>query len=504
MNSAEYHEKTSYRRYGLKGHFLDFKNRPDVFKTYPHTELYRLPEINESKARDFSNLIRKDRAHKEKALTLDIVKLSRILLLTGGITARARHPDGDFYYRSIPSAGALYPAEIYLAANGIHGLKDGLYHFSIAQHALAVLRRGIFPIDLKETSTSSNHKNPLITFFLSAIFFRSAWKYRDRSYRYHLLDTGHLLENLLMALESSGCEAVLSYDFADSEINHLLGLDETKEACLCLCHVQGKGAFQEEVTQKIEELPEPFKITSRVAKEETDYPLVREMHTAGSAVTSPKDPEHGMLSEIGPQPENWKKIRTPASWPEVISYPENVLRRRSSRNFVKAPITKEALAALFGSLCARSSGKSEEASKISNTLCVGFLIGNAGGSAPGFYLLDMRSQSIGMAASGTFTGHMAHTCLDQAWLSGAAVHFLFMSNLNKLDQRWGPRGYRYAMMTAGRLGQNLYLATTAMGLGCCGIGAFYDTEAADLLGLNRETRLLYLVAAGPVKSLINR
>jgi nitroreductase len=97
---------------------------------------------------------------------------------------------------------------------------------------------------------------------------------------------------------------------------------------------------------------------------------------------------------------------------------------------------------------------------------------------------------------------MARICLDQRWLANAAVHFLFMTNLKELNELLGPRGYRYAMMTAGRLGERLYLTTAAMGLGCCGIGAFYDMEAADLLGLNNESRLLYVVAAGPVKSRI--
>jgi len=87
------------------------------------------------------------------------------------------------------------------------------------------------------------------------------------------------------------------------------------------------------------------------------------------------------------------------------------------------------------------------------------------------------------------------------WLTNAAVHFLFMSNLAVLDDVWGARGYRYAMMAAGRWGERLYLMATAMGLGCCGIGAFYDTEAARLLSLNDESHVLYLVAVGPVKGL---
>jgi len=57
------------------------------------------------------------------------------------------------------------------------------------------------------------------------------------------------------------------------------------------------------------------------------------------------------------------------------------------------------------------------------------------------------------------------------------------------------------MMMAGRMGERIYLAASSLGLGCCGIGAFYDEEARDLLGLNRESRVLYLVDVGPVKSL---
>jgi len=96
---------------------------------------------------------------------------------------------------------------------------------------------------------------------------------------------------------------------------------------------------------------------------------------------------------------------------------------------------------------------------------------------------------------------MTPACLDQNWLANAAVHFVFMANLQRLDRLYGGRGYRYAMLNAGRLGQLIYLGATALGLGCCGIGALYDHEAQKILGLNVDSALLYLVAAGPVKRL---
>ena len=55
------------------------------------------------------------------------------------------------------------------------------------------------------------------------------------------------------------------------------------------------------------------------------------------------------------------------------------------------------------------------------------------------------------------------------------------------------------MLTAGRLGQRLYVAAEALGMGCCGIGALYDGEAMEMLGLNQSSRLLYLVGVGNIK-----
>jgi len=207
-----------------------------------------------------------------------------------------------------------------------------------------------------------------------------------------------------------------------------------------------------------------------------------------------------MLHELPTQPDRWDKIRRPFPWPEVIDYPECLFQRRSSRNFVQKPITEETLSALLESLCAPGFGNANEIYNKAQSICIGFLIGNAEALGPGFYLLDMKSQSIGLVTTGDFIEQMAHICLDQGWLANAALHFLFMANLKVLGDRWGPRGYRYAMMTAGRLGERLYLTAAAMGLGCCGIGAFYDMEAAELLDLGDQSRLLYLVAVGSAKS----
>jgi SagB-type dehydrogenase family enzyme len=159
----------------------------------------------------------------------------------------------------------------------------------------------------------------------------------------------------------------------------------------------------------------------------------------------------------------------------------------------------DAAAALMRGLCSEDPVPPEVTSGPRHCLGTGLLAGGIEGMAPGLYLVDTPAKSFALAAAGSFIDPMTDICLNQAWLKNAAIHVLFMANLALIDRTWGARGYRYAMLNAGRLGQRLYLQATAMGLGCCGIGALYDKEAADLLGLNPTSRLLYLVGVGRVK-----
>ena len=485
---AQYHDLTSYHRDRMGGHFLDRQNQPSVYKTYPNAETIQLPKDINLPEEYLSHLLKEPKPVKSPpALCTDDV--SRILLLTYSLTAKARHGSKEFYYRSVASAGALYPTEIYVATKAVSGLDDGLYHFNISSHGLTTLRKG----DL-----TANDPPPSLAFFFSAIFFRSAWKYKDRSYRYHLLDTGHLIENLVLSLKALDLPSFLSYDFDDTKVNHLLGLDETKEVCLAICCVPGSGGLHEKETEELPNLPAAIKTASRTTVKETDYPAIREIHVAGGKVVAQATKEG--VCDLGLTPENWNKVSHPERWPEVRNYAGSIFERRSRRNFMKGAIPNTHVTALLECLLTPGSTDPKARCDHERSICTGILIGRGEGFQSGFHMMEMESGSIGLVAPGPFMDKMARVCLDQAWLANGAIHFLFLANLHALDRVWGARGYRYAMMTAGRMGERLYLAATAMGLGCCGIGAFYDMEGAGLLGLNQESRLLYLVAVGPVKS----
>ena len=497
--ASQYHQFTSYERGRLGSHYLDWYNQPAVFKEYHGITPVPLPEKIPSFKKSLSSVL-KETDIDPTSRKIHINDLSLILRLTHTITAKTRHGNGEFYYRSAASAGALYPTEIYVITRGIKGLDDGLYHYAIHRHGLFPLRSGDFADCMSGLACNSAGKLPALTFIFTAIFFRSSWKYRDRAYRYHLLDTGHVIENLGLALKAVKLQFNFSYKFNDKAMNHLLGLEDEKEACLALVRIPGPDNVTDSDMRDIEALPRDILKASMVSKKEIDYPVIHEIHRAGYMSEARDDPAPDIRESPALIPEMWHNLPGSLSGIEKLEYPECLFKRRSSRNFVDMPMSKDSFFSLLESLCIDENNMPKDTIQ-HQLLTVGFLAGNIESIDPGLYVLDAVKKRFGMITAGKFIGKMTGACLDQDWLGNAGVHFLFISDLNLIDRTHGPRGYRYAMMTAGRQGQRIYIASTALGLGCCGIGAIYDEEAAGLIGLNRDSRLLYLVAAGKVKRL---
>jgi SagB-type dehydrogenase family enzyme len=498
QSAKDYHQKTSYDRARMSGHFLDWPNQPNVFKTYTGLSTVPLSEPPQGTLRILSELLQGDPADATES-RVDQAVLSRLLHLTHAVTAKTRHGGVDFYFRSVASAGALYPCELYVAVMNAEGLQDGLYHHTIGLTALTLLRKGSVLGELSDAVRIQRDTPPCLIFFLTSLFFRSSWKYRDRAYRYHLLDTGHMLENLGLALREAQLPFLVHYDFDDQSVNDLLGLDGSREVCFAVIPAWAAHVSSGEEALPLEAPRHDLAEESRCARRDTDYPEIREIHAASCRVVEVKEPFPDMLARLGPQLGPAQPIPEAHESAEFMSYPEAVFKRRSMRNFAEQEINAESFGALLRMLCSTAMVNAHAEPGPSHAVAVGFLANKVPGFEPGFYLLNTVNQTVHLVFPGLMGSHMAHVCLDQVWLENCAVHFLFLTNLGLLDRTYGPRGYRYAVLTAGRLGQRLYLGTTAMRLGCCGIGAFYDREAAGTLALNDESALLYVVAAGPTR-----
>ena len=95
-----------------------------------------------------------------------------------------KSPQESHALRAAPSAGALYPAEIYVATRGIEGISDGVHDYQVRDHSLVTLWDGDFWSEFQRYSYGHEaiERSQLLVIF-SAVFFRSSWRYEERAYR---------------------------------------------------------------------------------------------------------------------------------------------------------------------------------------------------------------------------------------------------------------------------------------------------------------------------------
>jgi SagB-type dehydrogenase family enzyme len=491
LPAAEYHRLTSYDRHRMTPHRLDWANQPRLDKAYPPLDKLPLDHAPTLPTVNFMELVQRAGSSADHpASPLDLHTISSLFRLTHAVTARSMHGDQPFYYRSVASAGALYPFELYLAAHHLDGVAPGVYHYDLFNFSLDILRSSPVPV-----IPTADH-GVAATIYIGGIFFRSAWKYRHRAFRYVLLDAGHLMENLRLALSALGLAFSVELEFDDLKAGILLGLDPKREVCLACIHITdgGKDTDKRLPAVDLALLPSEIGQASRVSMRETVYPDIEQAHRAGYGQIKPIHDHRCAVDGIGRSPDTWQAL-TPAPPPPTPDYVEVLWQRRSRRNFISSPLGEGQLAGFLDLIATAAQGPASRPS----LLTIGILAGEGTAISPGFYLFDTRHRRLGQLATGPLMASMAAACLDQMWLKNAAFHLLFITDPAALDSIWGARAYRHAMLEAGRLGQQAYLAATALGLGACGIGAIYDREAADLLNLTDDGALLYLLGIGPIK-----
>ncbi len=167
-----------------------------------------------------------------KDMPLSLLELSRLLHYAYGITEKREQ------LRAAPSAGALYPIEIYPVINNVEGLAQGIYHYFVADHSLALVREGDFRHQMMRHALGEEMmERASVVLVLSAVFERSAWRYRERAYRYILLEAGHISQNIYLVATALGLGTCAVGAFDDQGYNKIMGVDGKKESVIYLMPV---------------------------------------------------------------------------------------------------------------------------------------------------------------------------------------------------------------------------------------------------------------------------
>jgi SagB-type dehydrogenase family enzyme len=163
--------------------------------------------------------------------SLDLSHLSQLLWSAQGITGSSG------FKRAAPSAGALYPMDIYavVGRKGVEQIEAGVYHYEPHGHRLSHMQKDdqrdrVAKASLSQIWMASAPLNIVIT----AEYSRITVKYKERGIRYAMIEAGHIAQNLFLQAEALGLKASVVGAFHDNELIEILKIPRTHEPLLIM------------------------------------------------------------------------------------------------------------------------------------------------------------------------------------------------------------------------------------------------------------------------------
>ena len=493
-----YHNGTKHssRSVRSKPHYLDWKNQPLPFKVYTTLKPISLPRDVSGSDYPALKAISSVGTHHDVSRLLDLSVLSQLFYYSGGITRRRKHPGREILFRAASCTGALYHVDLYLICGALPGLEAGVYQFSVDDFALRRLRPGDFRGEvLRATAADTSMAEATAIIVSASTYWRNAWKYQARTYRHCFWDNGTMLANMLAMAGAHEVPAQLLVGFEDATVSSLLGLDDLREGALSLVAL-GRDPQPPAPPPEVQ----PLNLeTEPLSETEVDYPAIREMHGASSLRSEADVAE--WRSEIPPtalpSPSGRLFPLRPLAEAEepIDSIEQVILRRGSTREFVLEPITFAQLSTIL-----RTATRGIPADFLDPpgiTLNDLYLIVNAVEGLPGgAYVFHREQEALELLKEGQFRSEAAFLGLEQALPATASVDVFFLTDLERVLDQFGNRGYRAAQLEAGIIGGKLYLAAYAQRLGASGL-TFYDDAVTEFFSPHAQGKnVMFLVALG--------
>ncbi|OUC14355.1 MAG: SagB-type dehydrogenase domain-containing protein [Alkalinema sp. CACIAM 70d] len=496
-----YHERTKYSPEILQqGSEIDWDKQPVPFKEYPIGVAFDLkPYLQESTIADY--------LHDPNELFW--YRLSRLFVCSYGLTGMIPNNGEPYYLRAAPSAGGLYPAEMYLISRGTPQLPAGLYNYQAKTHSLL----HFWESELWTALQSACFWHPALegtqlALVITDVFYRSAWRYQDRAYRRICLDTGHLLGNLELAGSVTDFRPHLIGGFADQAMNDLLYLAPEQEGTMAVVALADRRLVNQNL---------PLSKTALPSHTQADYPrkmpnglLLRYLHQATEIEMSEAKVDWKIPTAETDRVDKYNfpfclkvpMATTPILWgPELTGLEDTLLNRRSTRDYSGEPITLTDLQAILSFTYQPQQYIDQQLDRSPDYFDLNLVetfiaVSGVTGLEEGCYYYAPKAQELRQIRFKNFRQELHYLCLGQTLGRDAAAVIFHTADLSAAIEQYGDRAYRYLHLDAGHLGQRLNLAAIRLGLGVSGIGGFFDDQVNEVLGIPADEAVLYITTLG--------
>lgn len=482
MKWREYHESTKHSIESLAQarHGLDWANMPDPFRHYEGAPVLDLPADPPEPEMPALEILQGGLG--TTPVSDGPTFLSQLLFYSAAISATKRAPSSRYRYalRVNPSSGNLHPTEFHFITRGLNGWPDGLYHYDSSRHMAEQRGRGDFEMKLAGSAP--------IVFVLTSIAWREAWKYGERAYRYCLHDMGHAWQALTLAARSLGCDSFAIGHFPDDEVTQLCRLNGD-ECPMLIVSLNGKSipVRKADVCKTVWFGGQ----ANQLSKEMVSYPLIDRIHAATKLSVS----ECNSISADEAASSGYGEIELLAPASSTRTFGEVARSRRSALDF-RGGLQSMSLAQLSTILAVTAQPLFAD---FAGTRYIQLYLyaHRVDGLQPGVYRFWQDRAELEQIRRGDQRVAAAALSLGQDLAGNACVTFSMIGDLDRAVRTYGDRGYRYVHFEAGAIGQRMYLAAEALGLGATGIGAFYDDPVHHYLNLTPEQgQVVYHFAIG--------
>jgi SagB-type dehydrogenase family enzyme len=522
-----YHEQTKhhFQRYARSLGFLDWANQPNPFRFYEGVTAVRLPLLQKDPASEHLALYERSR-NVFQDFTRETV--GAFLELSLGLSAWKSIPGSTWALRMNPSSGNLHPTEAHLILPAVPGVTAGIFHYNSYLHALEP--RAEVPETLWQKIKEHLHTDGFLV-ALTSIFWREAWKYGERAFRYCQHDVGHALAALSFSANLLGWKVTWLNSVSDEEIARLLGFDRTQwpefelehPEVLCFVHRSGEQQIPRDLPSEIvsEFSHLEFQGTpNQLSEDHVDWEIISRV---AEATAKPRSWEGAFDAAASGRPGLLDTTR-PFYAPMVqsgIPAAQIIRQRRSAVAFdAVTSITKDQLCTMLDKTLPRDACAPFDLGL--SVCCVHLLlfVHRVTGLEPGLYFLLRAERDLPalhqkchrhflwrpvddalplyLLQAGDFQRTATSVSCQQS-IAGDGTFSLGMIARFREEVERAPYRYRHLFWETGMIGQALYLEAEAAGVRATGIGCFFDDPVHELMGLPDDAfqSLYHFTVGGP-------